>query len=219
MLREGTYMPPLVQGLILLAATALVSGLLAPYIVNRIQVANQQRLKTYEADLARQSKIIEQQEALIQRLSSLLWEFQLVLIAPIYYGQPAFRLQQSTNEQGESSSGAVQSKTSAYDDAAKNYMANAGRLLGSIRAEIGGALRLVPADQWSILKELYYKELLPLDMQVTKRVLEGPTNENEGKWTQLHKYILHDFAEILDKTVDGLAAALSLKYRTATAPS
>jgi hypothetical protein len=182
-------------------------------------VANQQRLKTYEADLARQSKIIEQQEALIQRLSSLLWEFQLALLAPIYYGQPAFRLQQSTDQQEESSSGDAQSKASAYDDAAKNYVANAGRLLGSIRAEIGGALRLVPADQWNILKGLYYKELLPLDVEVTKLILEGLSNENQGEWSRWHRYILHDLAEILDKTVDGLAAALNLKYRAAAASS
>jgi hypothetical protein len=162
MLWERDYMSPLAQGLILLAATALASGLLAPYIVNRIQVANQQRLKIHEADLARQAKVIEQQEALIQRLSSLLWEFQVAIIAPLYYGQPAFRLQQSTNEQDESSSGNAQSKSSAYDDAAKNYVANAGRLLGSIRAEIGGALRLVPADQWNILRELYYKGIAAL---------------------------------------------------------
>jgi hypothetical protein len=208
-------MSPLVQGLILLTTTAILSGLVAPYIVNRIQVTNQRRLKVYEADLARQSKIIEQQEAFIQRLSSLLWEFQLNLIAPIYYGQPGLQpIQQPTNAQDESSSGDTQSKASSYDDAVKNYLANAGRLIGSIRAEIGVALRLLPADQWNILRELYYNTILRLDLEATKLILEGPTKKNSWKWSQVHKEILSDFAKTLDNTIDGLAAALDLKYRT-----
>jgi hypothetical protein len=201
-------MSRLVEGLILLAATALVSGLLVPFVVNRIQVANQKRLKAYEADLARQSKIIEEQGALIQRLSGVLWEFQLTLIAPLYYGQPTFRTSRVLSSSG-------QPHASPYQDAAANYLANAGRLLGSIRAEIGGAVRLVPADQWSILKELYYSELLRLDLQVTQLILKGgPTEENTKEWMKECSYVLRDLAVILDRTVDGLAASLALKYRT-----
>ncbi len=208
-------MSRLVEGLILLAATALVSGLLAPFVVNRIQVANQKRLKAYEADLARQSKIIEEQGALIQRLSGVLWEFQLTLIAPLYYGQPTFRTSQQSPKQNRVSSSSGQPHASPYPDAAANYLANAGRLLGSIRAEIGGAVRLVPADQWSILKELYYDELLRLDLQVTQLILKGgPTEENTNEWMKACSYVLSDLAVILDRTVDGLAASLGLKYRT-----
>jgi hypothetical protein len=84
-------MSTLLNGLVLLFATALISGLLAPWIVNRMKTKNQQRLKVFEADLTRQSKIIDEQGAMIQRLSSLLWEFELSLIAPLYYGHSIFR--------------------------------------------------------------------------------------------------------------------------------
>jgi hypothetical protein len=193
----------LIDGLILLAATALVSGLLAPYIVNRIQVNNQKRLKVYEGDLTRQSKIIEEQEALIRQLSSLLWEFQLALISPLYYGQRGFQGGQLS----------LPSDANSYEAAAKNYQANAVRLLGSIRGEIGGAVRLVPAEQWNTLKNLYYDQLLPLDLRVTILINEGPTKENSDRWTEEQRYILKTFAEILDETINGLAGALGLKYQ------
>ena len=147
-----------------LAATALVSGLLVPYIFNKIQVASKQQLKRYAADLARQSKIIKEQAALIRRISGLLWEFQLTLIAPIYYGQPGFRNNQWSTQSG--------SKT--YEKATKDYLANASRLLGLVRAEIGAAVRLVPVKQWNTLKKLYYEELLPLDLRVTELIFEDP---------------------------------------------
>jgi hypothetical protein len=101
-------------------------------------------LKIFEADLTRQSKIIDEQGALVQRLSSLLWEFQLTLIGPLYYGQSVFRREVAGVDDQDS---ATPTALKPYEDAAKNYLTNAGRLLGSIRAEIGGAMRLVPFDQ------------------------------------------------------------------------
>jgi hypothetical protein len=209
-------MSPLTQSLILLGATALVSGLLAPFIVNRIQVSNQQRLKIHEAALTRQSKIIEEQGAFIHRLSNLLWEFQLTLIAPLYYGQAAFQgvtWHVPAADTDESSSNTPESRLSPYEDAAKKYMQNADRLLGSIRAEIGGAVRLVPPDKWAALKDLYYRELLPLDVAVTQLIGDGPTEADAREWSEKHTYILEDLAAILDETVDDLAESLNLKYR------
>lgn len=100
-----------------------------------------------------------------------------------------------------------------YEDAAKTYLTNAGRLLGSIRAEIGGAVRLVPFDQWTKLKALFYQELLRLDLEVTKLVMQGPDRGNSQDWLRVQSYVLQDLAAVLDDTIDGLAAALSLKYR------
>jgi hypothetical protein len=177
-------------------------------IVNKVQTASQQRLKRYEADLARQSKIIEEQAGLISRISDLLWEFQLTLIAPIYYGQPGFR-----STQWLALSGA-----NPYEEATKGYLANAGRLLGSVRAEIGAAVRLVPVEQWNTLKNLYYEELLPLDLRVTELIFEGPADENENRWRREHEYILNSFAKVLDKVIDDLAIALDLKYHPELRP-
>jgi hypothetical protein len=205
----------LINGLILLGATAVVSGILAPYIVNRIQIANQRRLKVFEGDLARQSKIISDQEELIRTLASLLWEFQLKLIAPLYYGQGGFpkaKREHHTDIQGSSSANEYEPSSSPYEKAVSDYWDNAGRLLGLIRAEIGAAVRLVPEDLWVELRTLYYSSLLPLDLKVTRLILENRNQRNAQEWQEAHTYALQDFAGTLDATVNSLAARLRLKF-------
>jgi hypothetical protein len=209
-------MSSLQNGLILLLVTALVSGVFAPFVVNRIQAKNQERLKVFEADVARQSKIIEEQAALITRMSTVLWEFQLTLIAPLYYGQPGLRrggTPRETQSQDSLPDPSREAQMEPYKDAAKNYLANAGRILGTIRAEIGGAVRLVPARQSKALRDLYYQELLHLDLKVTRLITQGPTGENEKEWQTTQSYILSDLAVKLDSVVDELAEALGLKYQ------
>ena len=208
-------MSALRDGLILLLVTALVSGVFAPFVVNRIQTKNQERLKVFEADVARQSKIIEEQAALITRMSTVLWEFQLTVIAPLYYGQPGLRRggPRETQSQDSLPDPSREAQMEPYEDAAKNYLANAGRILGTIRAEIGGAVRLVPARQSKALRDLYYQELLDLDLKVTRLITQGPTGENEKEWQTTQSYILRDLAVKLDSVVDELAEALGLKYQ------
>jgi len=206
-----------VNGLILLLATALVSGLLAPWVVDRIQTRNQRRLKVFESDLTRQSRIIDEQGAMIQRLSGLLWEFQLSLIAPLYYGQPGLR-RYSVRDRPASPTAAPEATVQPYEDAVRTYLANSSRMLGAIRAEIGGAVRLVPLDQWTNLKDLYYQELLRLDLEVTQLILGGPTEENAALWQRTQSHVLRDLAMALDETIDGLAGALGLKHREDVMP-
>jgi hypothetical protein len=190
-------MTGLEDSLVLLFTTAVLSGFLVPFILNKVQVRSQQRQKQFEADLARQATVIEEQVALIERLSTVLWEFQLTLIAPLYYGQ-FFDIPTSELE--------------SYKEAAKKYLSEAGRLLGLIRTEIGKAVRLVPREQWLKLRNLYYDELLQLDLKVTPLILSGPTNADPREWRETQGYAVHNLADIIDATVDELAETLKLKY-------
>lgn len=192
-------MTKLEDNLVLLITTAVLSGLLVPFILNRVQVRSQRRQKQFEAELARQAKVIEEQVTLIERLSTVLWDFQLTLIAPLYYGQRSFPETQ-TSEPG------------AYEEAAKKYLSEASGLLGSIRTEIGRAVRLVPRDQWLKLRNLYYDELLKLDLEVTHLILSGPVNADPASWHQTQNYAVNTLAEIVDAAVDELAETLQLKY-------
>jgi hypothetical protein len=63
------------------------------------------------------------------------------------------------------------------------------------------------------LKNLFYQELLRLDLEITKLVMQGPDRGNSQDWLRVQSYVLEDLAAVLDDTIDGLAAALSLKYR------
>jgi hypothetical protein len=200
---KGFEMTALEDSLIVLFATAALSGFLVPFILNKVQVRSQQRQKQFEADLARQATVIQEQVALIEKLSTALWEFQLTLIAPLYYGQffdiPANELE-------------------AYQKAAKKYLAEAASILGSIRAEIGKAVRLVPRAQWLKLRNLYYHDLLELDLRVTPLILSGPTEANLVEWRQTQTYAVHELAGIVDTTVDELAETLKLKYLADVGP-
>src|SRR5690348_5015161 len=69
----------------LLLSTAGLTGLLVPYILKVIDNRKQREQKQYEAELTRQSKIIDAQVQLMERLSDALWEYQLLAITVTYY--------------------------------------------------------------------------------------------------------------------------------------
>jgi hypothetical protein len=204
-------MTGLEQSLILLGTTAALSGFLIPFILNRVQIQNQKRQKQFDADLARQTKVIEEQVALIESLSNTLWEFQLALVAPLYYGQ-------------WSTSKLQANETGAYEEAKKKYLSDASRLLGAIRVEIGKAVRLVPREQWVNLRDLYHNDLLKLDQRVTDLISTGLSDANRQSWHEMNNYIVNGLAEIIDITIDEIAEKLELKYQqkdvsSETAPS
>lgn len=185
------------QAIILLLLTALISGLLVPLVINHVQTRNQQRLKKFEADVARQTQVITDQVSFLERLADALWAFELALIAPLYYGQSAFY-------QGQGTEG-------PYNVSMNKYLDNASDQLGLIRAEIGKAARLVPSDLWNELKALYYDQLLVLDLKATELFLASPSESNQSEWRSLHDRVLVDLANSIDTTIDRTAGVLSLK--------
>jgi hypothetical protein len=194
-------MSPLAQGLILLLATALISGLLVPLVINRVQARNQQRLKEFEGYVARQSKVIDDQVRFLERLADALWAYELMLIAPLYYGQSSLY-----RKQGDSG---------PYGAAVTKYFEHASDQLGVIRSEIGKAVRLVPEDMWNDLKNLYYRVLLPLDLAATDLLLDGPSESNHAEWSKLQQRVLTDLAIAIDQAIDRTAEVLSLKAMSA----
>jgi hypothetical protein len=75
--------------------------------------------------MTRQSKIIEEQGALVQRHSSHLWEYQLLLIAPLYYGQPGLRRRRATGSaNGEPESQENGLRLDTYEAAVERYWDN-----------------------------------------------------------------------------------------------
>ena len=207
------------DSLILLLATGALTGLLAPLVIGVVQTRNQRRLKAYEADIARQSKIIDDQVALLDRFAEALWTYQLLLIAPLYYGQfvtgpiarSNFRRRRSPRSLGRRDRGARPEQiTAIYEAARSDYFAQAGLKLGTIRAEIGKAVRLVPGPTWDLMKDLYYEHLLRLDLKVTRLLWDGPGEENASEWQAVQGRVLRELAEAIDQIVERLADDLSL---------
>ena len=143
-----TFSQDFIEKAVILLSTAVITGILVPYLFKIIDHRRNIEQKIFEAELSRQSKIIDTQVKLIEDLSSSLWEYQLSLIAVPYYRQfPDRKL---------------------FPAALKAYEENSGKLLSKIRAEISKALRLTPHPIYQELKELYYNQLLPLDLKVSE---------------------------------------------------
>ncbi len=189
-----------IENLMLLLMTASLTGILVPLLFRRIDERRNREQKIFEADLARQSKIIDAQVKLVEDLSSLLWEYQLLLIDVPYYHQFP--------------------KRNLYPAALKAYEENAGKLLSKIRAEISKALRLTPHHIYKKLKDLYYNQLLPLDLDLMQLASQDKKQQNvkTGRsWSELNRYAVYDLAEIVDTTIDSLASELKLKSDIKTA--
>ena len=65
-----------VEKLVLLFLTAGLTGFLVPLLFRRIDERKHRQQKLYEADLARQAKIIDAQVKLIEDLAELVWDYQ-----------------------------------------------------------------------------------------------------------------------------------------------
>ena len=174
------------EKIVLLVAAAGLSGLLVPVITAKIANTRLQEQKLFEAELARQTKVIDAQVQLLEQLAELLWEYQLLAIDVSYYH---FAKDQNL-----------------YTTASKKYEEKAGTILCKIRAEISKSLRLTSPQMYQKLKNLYYKELLGLDLRV-RNLVDG----HDNKWAEFNNYAVRELSEIVDIILNDLARELKLR--------
>ena len=180
-----------VEKLVLLFLTAGLTGFLVPLLFRRIDERKHRQQKLYEADLARQAKIIDAQVKLIEDLAELVWDYQLLLATVPYYRQFEGR--------------------DLYPPALEAYEKNAIPLLGRIRAEISKSLRLTLPATYERLKAFYYKQLLELDLKVSVLAQKDKAGEDVGAdWSKLLRFVVDELSEIVDKIIADLAEELEL---------
>lgn len=193
-----------VENAVLLLLTALITGLIVPVVLRRIDEGRQEiqsaaqelRLreqKRFEADLARQTKVIDAQGAFLNTIADLLWEYQLLFIAVPYYHQ-------------------FPQQRGRYLEAVQEYHAKAGECLGRIRAEISKGMRLTTRAMFEELKDLYYRDLFDYDLRLTRLVekdMAGAT-ENTPEWSLVQRLAVEDLSTAVDDILGRLATALHL---------
>jgi hypothetical protein len=59
------------------------------------------------------------------------------------------------------------------------------------------------------LKDLYYRQLLRLDLELTQLISEPDASRD--RWRELNRFALNELAEIVDRVIADLAGALGLK--------
>lgn len=180
------------ENIILLAITAVLTSFLIPYILKRIDERKLKEQKEFEAELARQSKIIESQVQLLESLAQLLWEYQLSAIAVSYY-DPV--------EQSD-----------LYIAAVREYQEKRGELVPKVRAEISKALRLTTTETYQELKDLYYKQILPLDVKLNSLIKKQKAGAPKvNGWHEFNQFAVFTLSEMVDTALNNLARELRLK--------
>ena len=111
------------ENIVLLVLTALITGLGIPWVLKRVAERKLREQKRFEADLARQGKIIEAQSKLLDDLSQLLWKWRYLAKKVVYYG--------------------AQENRERYDLARRQYDEKVWDILNEFRAEISRSRRLV----------------------------------------------------------------------------
>ncbi|MBD2103594.1 hypothetical protein [Leptolyngbya sp. FACHB-261] len=191
------------EKVLLLILTAGVTGLLIPCVLKIVDERKAQKQKEiddrrlreqklYEAALLRQNKIIDAQVQLLDNLANLIWEYQLLAIEVSYFNP----IEQSD----------------LYSAAVKEYDKRTGATFAKIRAEISKALYLTSTDTYQELRELYYKKLIPLDMELYRLMKkQRDTKQKIPDWKHFNDNTVHDLGDIIDDTLNNLAKELRLK--------
>ncbi len=201
------------ENVLILLLGAAVTGFLVPYVLKRIDDRKMLEQQRFQAELARQDKVIDAQVTLLDTLATLLWEYQRFAMEVLYYQQPG-----TANPE-------------LYATAARAYEENSGAVLTQIRAEISKMLRLAPQSLYEDLSELFYGELAPFDECLVGLIRATETAAGTAgsearcaaasgrfastSWAELLAYGDRPLPERVDRAIDGLADALGLKWQGA----
>jgi hypothetical protein len=147
------------QNVALIVITAGITGLLVPIVKGVMDWRHFRRQKDYEAELTRQTAVLDAQVKLLEDVSNVLWEYVLSLIAVSYYK--------------------VNGNEERYKQAYESYEDSSGTLFGRMQAEFSKARRLVSPERWLELQDLY-REFLRLDVRVMQ------LRSSADGWSQQH---------------------------------
>jgi hypothetical protein len=171
------------QSLTLLILTAVLTGILVPYVKSKMDEGQ----KRFDAELTRQSKIIESQAALLDNLAQLLWEFQKEVNAVAWYQN--------------------RGNAEKYNASFKKYDDDSWVLFGKIRTEISTAQRLTTTATYAELKKIYDPFMVEIDTKLNELVSGAHSPE---EWQAFEDYLSGEAADRIDSVIRLLAEELRL---------
>jgi hypothetical protein len=179
-----------IEKIVILSLTAVLTGLMAPYVLKQVDEAKSVQQKILEADLARQAKIIEAQSKLLDDMTETLWKWRYLSMKVAYYGM---------GDRGPS-----------YATALKDYDLQIWDVLSSLRFQITKSRRLASEDGYKVLVALYDR-IVDIDAQLTGTASGSPSPAQAEEFQKLNKLLRWEMTEQLDEVVDLLAKELRLK--------
>jgi hypothetical protein len=189
-----------VEAVLVLVVTAALTGLLVPVVKARMDEKRLREQQLFEARLARQSKIIESQAALLESLAQTLWEFRMLMMELAFHR--------------------VERPHDRYQAALATYEDKAWDLFAKFRTEISEARRLTSAETHGKLRDLYYKTLIPLDRKLYE-LLRLDTARGEGQrdasadaeWQRFYDLLFGEITDVIDGVLNDVAEELRLAER------
>lgn len=179
------------ENIVLLVLTALITGFGIPWVLKRIEERKLREQKRFEADLARQGKIIDAQSKLLDDLSQLLWKWRYLAKKVVYYG--------------------AQENRERYDLARRQYDENVWDILNEFRAEISRSRRLVSERAYERLDSLYNYVVHDIDVKISDII--GQDGLDVKKSREMADRFSVEVSKKLDDALDDLASELNLKVR------
>lgn len=179
------------ENIVLLVLTALITGFGIPWVLKRIEERKLREQKRFEADLARQGKIIDAQSKLLDDLSQLLWKWRYLAKKVVYYG--------------------AQENRERYDLARRQYDENVWDILNEFRAEISRSRRLVSERAYERLGSLYNYVVHDIDVKISDII--GQDGLDVKKSREMADRFSVEVSKKLDDALDDLASELNLKVR------
>ena len=178
------------EKVVILLLTALLTGLVAPYVLKRIDDAKSVQQKILDADLARQAKVIEAQSKFLDDITETLWNWRYLSMKVAYYGM---------GDEGPS-----------YTAARKDYELHIWDVLSRLRNQINKSRRLASENAYKTLVSLY-DQIVEIDAELAAAARETPTPKQSEELSRLNTVIRWEMTEKLDEIVDLLAKELRLK--------
>jgi hypothetical protein len=184
-----------IEKVFLLVITAVLSGLTIPLILKQIEIRKLLEQKKFEADLARQSKIIEAQSDLLDTLSALMWEWRYFSKEVVYY--------------------ASWNQIEQFIAAKENYNKNVWNFLSKFRVATSRARRLVSENTFTELQKMYHYIVDDIDVKVNTIAAKETMDDQVVKdASDLAERFSNEVSEKIDSVLDTLAYAMELKVKS-----
>jgi hypothetical protein len=179
----------LIDDLILLAATAALSGFVVPYILKTIEQNRADHEKIREDQRARHEKLVDAQANFLDRLTEKLWKWRYLTIRLTYYGGiPG---------------------SDKYAESKEAYSEGFWSILNDIRVEISKSRRLVSE---SVVKELqaFYGQIVKLDRELLAIAAEKDEVQRYILYMDLNYKVFLTVSNNIDLLLETVATDLCL---------
>jgi len=180
-----------IRSVLLLLLTALLTGLLIPYLLKVIDNRKAIRQQERASALARQVKIIEDQAQLLNSLTEELWKWRYMSIRLTYYGG--------------------QGAWDRFKEADDVYNREFWDVLHRIRGQIGRAKRLISDRTYQRLLSFYKDEIISLDNKICNARSVKDEFGKRAAFVELNGYIFEDITSKIDEELDELSSEIKLK--------